>query len=73
MSSLRTDSSQGAMRDWGQMMAVSCTIWGTPFSSRKEVRASPVPRFMMTSSVRKAGLGRKVDAAARTAFCSAGV
>ena len=46
---------------------------GTPFSSRKEVSASPTPSSMMTSSALKAGLARRDCAAARTAFCSAGV
>ena len=46
---------------------------GWPFSSSVETSASPVPSSMIAFSVSKAGLARKVVAAAFTAFCSSGV
>ena len=56
----------------GQMVAF-CTTDGTPFSSSMDTSATPVPSSPMASSVLKAGLARKLWAATRTAFCSAGV
>ena len=46
----RTIGSGGAIRLWGQMILVRSTMVGTPFSSRKEVSASPTPSSMMASS-----------------------
>ena len=46
---------------------------GTPLGSSTEISASPLPSWVMTSSVLKAGLGLKVEAAVCTAFCSRGV
>ena len=69
----RAMGSGAAIRLWGQMILVRCTMAGTPSSSRKEVSASPTPSSMMASSAWKAGLARKAWAATRTAFSSAGV
>ena len=44
------------------------TTPGAPFSSRKETKASPVPRFMMASDVSNEGFALKVSAATLTAF-----
>ena len=46
---------------------------GAPFSSSREMTASPVPRAWIASAVSKAGLARKLWAAAFSPFCSAGV
>ena len=46
---------------------------GVPLPSRKETSASPLPSSMITLAVSSFGLGRKVWAAAATAFWSRGV
>ena len=55
------------MRLWGGRMFARSTIVGIPFSSNRDTRASPVPRFNISCSVSNAGLGRKELAAAFTA------
>ena len=57
----------------GGRMVARWTMEGVPSLSRKERRASPVLRLVSAASVSKAGFCRKVWAAARTTFCSAGV
>ena len=52
---------------------VISTMLGVPFPSRKDTSASPFPSSVMTCAVSSFGLGRKVSAAARTAFWSRGV
>ena len=62
-----------AMRHCGGRTLAFSTTLGRPSSSRKDTSASPVPRLRMASALSKAGLARNDSAAARTAFCSAGV
>ena len=50
-----------------------CTTLGRPSSSSSETSASPVPTSPSAASASRSGLARKAAAAARTAFCSAGV
>ncbi|MCY1550399.1 hypothetical protein D9M68_866510 [compost metagenome] len=57
----------------GGRISVRPTMDGMPLSSSTETSASPVPSWVMTSAVEKAGLGRNVSAATFTAFCSRGV
>ena len=71
---LRTKLSSAApMRLCGGRMRARSTISGMPFSSRQLTSACPTPSAMMASSVANSGLTRNAFAAARTAFCSAGV
>ena len=63
----------GPMRLDGGRTMVRSTMVGTPLRSRTETSASPLPSWVIASSVLKAGLGRKVEAAVATAFCSRGV
>ena len=46
---------------------------GTPFASRSDTTASPVPTSRIAVSVSNSGLGRKVSAACFSALASRGV
>ena len=69
----RSSGVTGPKRLDGGRTRVRSTMVGTPLGSRTEISASPLPSWVMTSSVLKAGLGLKVEAAVCTAFCSRGV
>ena len=66
-------SEAAAIKHCGGRIFAFSTIEGLPSSSRKLTSASPVPSSKMTSSLLKLGFARNASAAARTAFCSAGV
>jgi len=69
----RSSGRSGPTWPEGGRIRVRPTIEGTPLSSSTETSASPVPSWVITSAVEKAGLGRNESAAIRTAFCSLGV
>ena len=70
---LRSSSLTGPIREQGAITIARSTTDGLPFSSRKEISASPVPSSWIACSVLKAGLARMVWAAVFTAFWSFGV
>ena len=73
MIALRSSGVTGPTRaDGGQIMHRS-TIDGVPLPSRNDTSASPFPSSVITVAVSSLGFGRKVSAAARTAFWSRGV
>ena len=55
----------GPMRLDGGRIMVRSTMVGIPLRSSTETSASPLPSCVMASSVLKAGLARKVEAACR--------
>ncbi len=70
---LRSSGVIGPTREDGGRIMVRLTTEGTPPSSSTDTKASPMPSWVMTSAVEKAGLARKVSAATFTAFWSRGV
>ena len=66
-------ASAAPMRHSGGSTFARSTTHGWPSSFRSDTSASPVPSSSSASAESKAGFSRKADAAARTAFCSAGV
>ena len=66
-------ASAAAMRHSGGSTRARSTMLGWPSSFSSDTSASPVPNSSNASAESKAGFSRKAAAAARTAFCSAGV
>ena len=73
MIALRSSGVIGPIRPVGGRIMMRSTIAGVPLPSRKETSASPLPNSVMTWAVSSFGFGRKVCAAAATAFWSRGV
>ena len=73
MIALRSSGVIGPIRAVGGRIMTRSTIVGVPPPSRNDTSASPLPSSMMTRAVSSFGLGRKVCAAAVTAFWSRGV
>ena len=70
---LRSSGVTGPIRAVGGRIITRSTIAGVPLPSRNDTSASPLPSSVMTLAVSSFGLGRKVSAAAATAFWSRGV
>ena len=58
MTALRSAGAIGPSCDAGGRISVRCAMPGTPFSSRNEVTASPVPTSRIASSMSKSGFRR---------------
>ena len=73
ISAARSSGVIAPIRPRGGKIRARSTMLGAPSACSVETSASPTPSSVITSSTSSFGLGRKVSAAARTAFCSAGV
>ncbi|MNG02492.1 hypothetical protein D3C84_855230 [compost metagenome] len=73
ISSVRSASVSGPIRDCGGATRTRWTIPGVPLSCRVPTSASPMPNSVNTDKASNAGFGRKPSATARRDFCSLAV